>query len=173
MKRLLILFAILGSLLPIYAQFSIQGTRSVGVPQEHIDTVFVLDGMVDAKLSYQDTVPRNFSWNAYNMGDETVTPLAVDENATTTTINLPAMATGGYRLDIEGLPSKWVWVFNNDSLSVKLEDLQVNTELEDRCTSYQIELDYTAKPLQYGRIEALLFSLDNSWQIQGDWQQAG
>lgn len=165
MKRLLILFAILGSLLPIYAQFSIQGTRSVGVPQEHIDTVFVLDGMVDAKLSYQDTVPRNFSWNAYNMGDETVTPLAVDENATTTTINLPAMATGGYRLDIEGLPSKWVWVFNNDSLSVKLEDLQVNTELEDRCTSYQIELDYTAKPLQYDTLQHNLLPFELSRNV--------
>ena len=43
----------------LWAQFSIQDAKHVGVEQAAIDTVFVLDEVTGAKLTYVDTIAHN------------------------------------------------------------------------------------------------------------------
>lgn len=149
MKR--IIFILFTSCIAIatWAQFSITDARIVGVEQANIDTVFVVDDANLAKLTYQDTITRTFNWYTYALGAETEELVKTDSDVAITEIPLQTAPSVGYHLVAENMPDKWIWVFQYDSLAVSFDSIAVHDSLEDRCTSYQIELKWEALPLQY------------------------
>ena len=108
MKR--IIFSILASCFSAFAfaQFSITGAKVVGVEQENIDSVFVIDDAAEAKLTYQDSQARTFNWYSYALGAEEETLLHTDVDVLSTEIPLVAEPSVGYHLVAEGMPDKWV-----------------------------------------------------------------
>lgn len=153
MKR--IIFSILASCFSAFAfaQFSITGAKVVGVEQEHIDSVFVIDDAAEAKLTYQDSEARTFNWYSYALGAEEETLLHTDVDVLSTEIPLVAEPSVGYHLVAEGMPDKWVWVFQYQAFPLSFQSIKVHDNLEDRCTSYQIELQWDALPLQYDTLQ--------------------
>jgi hypothetical protein len=153
MKR--IIFSILASCFSAFAfaQFSITGAKVVGVEQENIDSVFVIDDAAEAKLTYQDSEARTFNWYSYALGAEEETLLHTDTDVLETTIPLVTDPSVGYHLVAEGMPDKWVWVFQYQAFPLSFQSVKVHDNLEDRCTSYQIELQWDALPLQYDTLQ--------------------
>lgn len=149
MKR--IIFSILASCLwaVSFAQFSITDAAVVGVEQDNIDSVFVIDDAAAAKLTYQDSIARTFNWYSYTLGAESEELIKTDSDVAVTEIPLFTVPSMGYHLVAENMPDKWIWVFQYDSLAVTFDSIAVHDALEDRCTSYQIELKWEATPLQY------------------------
>lgn len=149
MKR--IIFSILASCLwaVSFAQFSITDAAVVGVEQDNIDSVFVIDDAAAAKLTYQDSITRTFNWYSYTLGAESEELIKTDSDVAVTEIPLLTVPSMGYHLVAENMPDKWIWVFQYDSLTVTFDSIAVHDALEDRCTSYQIELKWEATPLQY------------------------
>lgn len=133
----------------LWAQFSIQDAKHVGVEQAAIDTVFVLDEVTGAKLTYVDTIAHNYKWYAYNLGSNEAELLIEQTDALQTAVPLVDTSSMGYKLQIDDLPAKWVWIYDYDQMAVSFENIQVYTDLIDRCTNYQIELTYQAPVMQY------------------------
>ncbi len=149
MKR--ILFIILASCFWAvnFAQIAITDAAVVGVAQNNIDSVFVVDDAAQAKLSFQDTVTRTYSWYSYLLGADNQTLIKADSAVLTTEIALLDAPSVGYHLVADSMPDKWIWVFQYDSLSLALDTIGVHDTLEDRCSAYQLELKYRAMPMQY------------------------
>jgi gliding motility-associated-like protein len=149
MKRLLFILFIGSFSAVAAAQFSISDALTVGVAQENIDSVLVIDDAALAKLSYTDTVNRNFTWYTYLLGATEQTLLHTEEDVATTQVPVSNLPSVGYHLVADGMDDKWIWLFQYDSLALQLDTLLVHDTLQDRCVSYQLELAYQAVPLQY------------------------
>ena len=149
MKRNICTFLFCVLTTALWAQFSIQDAKHVGVEQAAIDTVFVLDDVTSAKLIYTDTLAHKYTWYAYQLGASEAEKLQEEAGVESTAVPLLDAASMGYQLQIDDTYSKWVWIFNYDNIAVSLENIQVYSDLEDRCSNYQIELTYQAPALQY------------------------
>lgn len=149
MKRLI--FSIIAgfSAVLVWAQFSIIDASVVGVSQNNVDSVFVVDDAAQAKLIFQDTIQRTFTWYTYLLGAEAETLLHTEADVLNTQVPLQTQPSVGYHLVADDMPDKWIWVFQYDSLALQLDTVLVHDTLQDRCVSYQLELNWEALPLQY------------------------
>lgn len=163
----------------LFAQFAVIDANAVGVEQTDIDTVFVLDDAAQAKLTYQDTIPRTFTWYSYTLGAETETLLLTQENVTQTQVPVSAEAAMGYHLVAPDMPDKWVWIFQYSAFPLAFNNLVVHDNLEDRCVSYQLELAWDAAPMQYDtlhhnkvpfEVERLIYlTYDSTYYAEGSY----
>jgi gliding motility-associated-like protein len=153
MKRI-ILFLLVNCLSAmVFAQFTVVDANAVGVAQANIDTVLVLDDVAQAKLIFQDSVSRTYSWYSYALQAEDETLLLTQQDVMQTQIPLLDEASMGYHLVAENMPDKWVWVFNYKAMPLALNNLTVHDNLQDRCVSYQLELDWDATAMEYDTLQ--------------------
>lgn len=136
-----------------YAQFSISEAMGVGVFQQNIDSVVVIDDAATAKLSYTDSIKRHFTWYTYLLGATEETLLHTDADVSTTQVPVSHLPSVGYHLVADNMPDKWIWLFQYDSLALQLDTLLVHDTLQDRCVSYQLQLAYQAIPMQYDTLQ--------------------
>jgi gliding motility-associated-like protein len=121
-----------------------------------------------------------------------------DENVTGSTLEALPEASIGYAIKVsrtEENPSEddvdgfseikveektfWAWVFDHSKHNLQLGDIQVNTELEDRCKFYQLNFDIQADAFQYDTLghdrtpfeveRQFTLSYDSTYYAGGDW----
>jgi gliding motility-associated-like protein len=73
----------------------------------------------------------------------------------------------------------WAWVFDHSKHNLQLGDIQVNTELEDRCKFYQLNFDIQADAFQYDTLghdrapfeveRQFTLSYDSTYYAEGTW----
>lgn len=163
------------------ANFSISGIENVvGVPQDDIDTVFVVETTRNALLKY-DTLEENstIKWYSFKKDAEEVTFIKSDENVTESTLEILDEASIGYAVTINDGKYHWVWVFDHSKHKLDLGEIVVNTDLEDRCEFYQLNfiiqedeflydtLNHDRAAFKIDRLFAL--SYDSTYYADGNW----
>ena len=146
-KRFIVLIVGLLSYFVVSAQFSVTGVDVVEYPQSDIAAVFVVDAFTDGVLSY--TLPENkdVTWSYYDeSGNKTIIKSEIQVNKTS--IPLQNNSSLGYELNIQG-ELQYVWVFHYPDFEVQLDDIQIDTNTEDRCQFIQAQLFITANSMKY------------------------
>jgi gliding motility-associated-like protein len=188
------------------AKISFSGVDNIiGIEQENIDTVLVAETTENLVLKFNTEEASNVNWYTYKKDAEELTLVKTDENVTESTLEALAGASIGYAIkvskteenpsedDVEGLlegseegsqdvaqaKTFWAWVFDHSKHNLQLGDIQVNTELEDRCKFYQLNFDIQADaflydtlgheraPFEVGRQFTL--SYDSTYYADGSW----
>jgi gliding motility-associated-like protein len=146
-KRFIILISSFFSYFFVSAQFAITGVVAVEHPQSNIAAVFVVDELTGGELSYQLPDNKDVTWSYYDEnGNKTL--IKTDLQVNQTSIPLQQVASIGYELDIEG-DLLYVWVFHYPDYEVQLDDIQIDTNTEDRCQFIQAQLFITAAAMKY------------------------
>jgi gliding motility-associated-like protein len=181
------------------AKFSFSGVDNIiGVEQENIDTVLVAENTENLVLNFAVEEPSTINWYTYIRDAEELTLVKTDENVTGSTLEALPEASIGYAIKVsrtEENPSEddvdgfseikveektfWAWVFDHSKHNLQLGDIQVNTELEDRCKFYQLNFDIQADAFQYDTLghdrtpfeveRQFTLSYDSTYYAGGDW----
>ena len=90
---------------------------------------------------------RSVTWSYYDeSGNKTIIKSEIQVNKTS--IPLQNNSSLGYELDIQG-ELQYVWVFHYPDFEVQLDDIQIDTNTEDRCQFVQAQLFITANSMKY------------------------
>nr|MBP7210335.1 hypothetical protein [Paludibacteraceae bacterium] len=147
---LLLFMAVFVSVELFGAEFSISGTDAVGT-ESTIDTIFVVNGTENGVLHFQMPESHDYNWYKYDI-DGTSSLIKSETNVTETSIDLEDEKSIGYKLDISGNKSAWVWVFDYKRYQLLLDTIIVNGEVEDRCSYIQSNINMDVEPMEYDTI---------------------
>lgn len=147
---LLLFMAVFVSVELFGAEFSISGTDAVGT-ESTIDTIFVVNGTENGVLYFQMPESHDYNWYKYDI-DGTSSLIKSETNVTETSINLEDEKSIGYKLDISGNKSAWVWVFDYKRYQLLLDTIVVNGEVEDRCSYIQLNINMDVESMEYDTI---------------------
>ncbi|HOH95787.1 MAG TPA: hypothetical protein PK638_01165, partial [Candidatus Enterocola sp.] len=147
---LLLFMAVFVSVELFGAEFSISGTDAVGT-ESTIDTIFVVNGTENGVLHFQMPESHDYNWYKYDI-DGTSSLIKSETNVTETSIDLEDEKSIGYKLDISGNKSAWVWVFDYKRYQLLLDTIIVNGEVEDRCSYIQLNINMDVEPMEYDTI---------------------
>ncbi|NCC99823.1 MAG: gliding motility-associated C-terminal domain-containing protein [Bacteroidia bacterium] len=147
---LLIFIAVSVSVKLFGAEFSISGTDAVGT-ESTIDTIFVVNGTQNGVLHFQMPESHDYNWYKYDI-DGTSSLIKSETNVTETSVDLEDEKSIGYKLDISGNKSAWVWVFDYKRYQLLLDTIIVNGEVEDRCSYIQLNINMDVEPMEYDTI---------------------
>lgn len=147
---LLLFMAVFVSVELFGAEFSISGTDAVGT-ESTIDTIFVVNGTENGVLHFQMPESHDYNWYKYDI-DGTSSLIKSETNITETSIDLEDEKSIGYKLDISGNKSAWVWVFDYKRYQLLLDTIIVNGEVEDRCSYIQLNINMDVEPMEYDTI---------------------
>lgn len=147
---LLLFMAVFVSVELFGAEFSISGTDAVGT-ESTIDTIFVVNGTENGVLHFQMPESHDYNWYKYDI-DGTSSLIKSETNVTETSINLEDEKSIGYKLDISGNKSAWVWVFDYKRYQLLLDTIVVNGEVEDRCSYIQLNINMDVESMEYDTI---------------------
>ena len=128
--------------LSAHAKFSFSGVDNIiGVAQENIDTVLVAETTENLVLKFNTEEVSNINWYTYTNDAEELTLVKTDENVTESTLEAVQDASVGYAIKVNEEKIFWAWVFDHSKYNLQLGDIQVNTEIEDRCKFYQLNFN--------------------------------
>lgn len=147
---LLLFMAVFVSVELFGAEFSISGTDAVGT-ESTIDTIFVVNGTENGVLHFQMPESHDYNWYKYDI-DGTSSLIKSETNVIETSIDLEDEKSIGYKLDISGNKSAWVWVFDYKRYQLLLDTIIVNGEVEDRCSYIQLNINMDVEPMEYDTI---------------------
>lgn len=151
MKRIIsIVFASVFLCISTLAQFSFSGVDNIiGVEQDNIDTVLVVEKVDGLLLKYEVEEPSTINWYTYAKDAEELSLVKTDENVTESTLETLPEASIGYVIKVNDEKTFWAWVFDHSKHNLELGEITVNTELEDRCHYYQLNFNIEADELLY------------------------
>lgn len=151
MKRIIsIVFASVFLCISTLAQFSFSGVDNIiGVEQDNIDTVLVVEKVDGLLLKYEVEEPSTINWYTYAKDAEELSLVKTDENVTESTLETLPEASIGYAIKVNDEKTFWAWVFDHSKHNLELGEITVNTELEDRCHYYQLNFNIEADELLY------------------------
>lgn len=163
------------------AKFSITGIENVvGVPQNNIDTVFVVENTENVTLKYSGLENEStIKWYTFKKDTEDVLLVKTEENVTESTLELLPEASIGYAVTINDGKYNWSWVFDHSKHNLDLGEIVVNTELEDRCEFYQLNFIIQADEFLYDTLghdrvpfevkRQFTLSYDSTYYSDGNW----
>jgi gliding motility-associated-like protein len=170
------------------AKISFSGVDNIiGVAQENIDTVLVAETTENLVLKYNVEEASTVNWYTYTKDAEELTLVKTDENVTESTLEAVQEASIGYVIRVSKVAEEpsvdgevvWAWVFDHSKHNLQLGDIQVNTELEDRCKFYQLNFDIQADAFQYDTLghdrapfeveRQFTLSYDSTYYAEGTW----
>ncbi|MEE0991349.1 MAG: hypothetical protein UIC45_08540 [Paludibacteraceae bacterium] len=170
------------------AKISFSGVDNIiGVVQENIDTVLVAETTENLVLKYNVEEASTVNWYTYTKDAEELTLVKTDENVTESTLEAVQEASVGYVIKVSKVAEEpsidgevvWAWVFDHSKHNLQLGDIQVNTELEDRCKFYQLNFDIQADAFQYDTLghdrapfeveRQFTLSYDSTYYAEGTW----
>lgn len=162
------------------SNFSISGIDNIiGVEQENIDTVFVVETTENVSLKYKVEEPSNIKWYSYIKGGEALTLVKTEDNVTESTLELLPEASIGYAVSVNDKKNNWAWVFDHSNHNLELGDITVSTELEDRCHFYQLNFNIQADKFLYDTLghdraafeveRQFTLSYDSTYYAGGSW----
>ena len=162
------------------AKISFSGVDNIiGVAQENIDTVLVAETTEKLVLKYNVEEASTVNWYTYTKDAEELTLVKTDENVTESTLEAVQDASVGYAIKVNEEKIFWAWVFDHSKHNLQLGDIQVNTEIEDRCKFYQLNFDIQADAFLYDTLghdrapfeveRQFTLSYDSTYYAEGNW----
>ena len=162
------------------AKISFSGVDNIiGVAQENIDTVLVAETTEKLVLKYNVEEASTVNWYTYTKDAEELTLVKTDENVTESTLEAVQDASVGYAIKVNEEKIFWAWVFDHSKHNLQLGDIQVNTEIEDRCKFYQLNFDIQADAFLYDTLghdrapfeveRQFTLSYDSTYYADGTW----
>ena len=162
------------------AKISFSGVDNIiGVAQENIDTVLVAETTEKLVLKYNVEEASTVNWYTYTKDAEELTLVKTDENVTESTLEAVQDASVGYAIKVNEEKIFWAWVFDHSKHNLQLGDIQVNTEIEDRCKFYQLNFDIQADAFLYDTLghdrapfeveRQFTLSYDSTYFADGTW----
>ena len=166
--------------LSVHAKFSFSGVDNIiGVAQENIDTVLVAETTENLVLKFNTEEVSNINWYTYTNDAEELTLVKTDENVTESTLEAVQDASVGYAIKVNEEKIFWAWVFDHSKYNLQLGDIQVNTEIEDRCKFYQLNFNIQADKFLYDTLghdraafeveRQFTLSYDSTYYAGGSW----
>ena len=166
--------------LSVNAKISFSGVDNIiGVAQENIDTVLVAETTEKLVLKYNVEEASTVNWYTYTKDAEELTLVKTDENVTESTLEAVQDASVGYAIKVNEEKIFWAWVFDHSKHNLQLGDIQVNTEIEDRCKFYQLNFDIQADAFLYDTLghdrapfeveRQFTLSYDSIYYADGTW----
>lgn len=166
--------------LSVNAKISFSGVDNIiGVAQENIDTVLVAETTEKLVLKYNVEEASTVNWYTYTKDAEELTLVKTDENVTESTLEAVQDASVGYAIKVNEEKIFWAWVFDHSKHNLQLGDIQVNTEIEDRCKFYQLNFDIQADAFLYDTLghdrapfeveRQFTLSYDSTYYADGTW----
>ena len=166
--------------LSAHAKFSFSGVDNIiGVAQENIDTVLVAETTENLVLKFNTEEVSNINWYTYTNDAEELTLVKTDENVTESTLEAVQDASVGYAIKVNEEKIFWAWVFDHSKHNLQLGDIQVNTEIEDRCKFYQLNFNIQADKFLYDTLghdraafeveRQFTLSYDSTYYAGGSW----
>ena len=166
--------------LSVNAKISFSGVDNIiGVAQENIDTVLVAETTENLVLKYNVEEASTVNWYTYTKDAEELTLVKTDENVTESTLEAVQDASVGYAIKVNEEKIFWAWVFDHSKHNLQLGDIQVNTEIEDRCKFYQLNFDIQADAFLYDTLghdrapfeveRQFTLSYDSTYFADGTW----
>ena len=164
----------------VNAKISFSGVDNIiGVAQENIDTVLVAETTEKLVLKYNVEEASTVNWYTYTKDAEELTLVKTDENVTESTLEAVQDASVGYAIKVNEEKIFWAWVFDHSKHNLQLGDIQVNTEIEDRCKFYQLNFDIQADAFLYDTLghdrapfeveRQFTLSYDSIYYADGTW----
>lgn len=166
--------------LSVNAKISFSGVDNIiGVVQENIDTVLVAETTENLVLKFNTEEASNINWYTYTNDAEELTLVKTEENVTESTLEAVQDASIGYAIKVNEEKIFWAWVFDHSKHNLQLGDIQVNTEIEDRCKFYQLSFDIQADEFLYDTLghdrapfaveRQFTLSYDSTYYADGNW----
>ena len=162
------------------AKFSFSGLDNImGVAQENIDTVLVAETTENLVLKFNVEEPSTINWYTYTKDAEELTLVKTDENVTESTLEAFSEGSIGYAVKVNDNKIFWAWIFDHSKHNLQLGDIQVNTEIEDRCKFYQLNFNIQADAFLYDTLghdrtpfevnREFTLSYDSTYYAEGNW----
>lgn len=168
MKRYLLIILFILPFFSLFAEYSVTGGSGIPLLAENNTNnhlkVYLLDGMVNARISYTSTGSETHQWYKYNESANEATPVPCTQTGSSSYIT-DVESGYGYFVGSPTLPStEYVWIIDYSLYIPRFYRIEV-VEEDDKCEYLKIIADVEAESLVYRTPLGAPIQLQRTYQL--------